>query len=156
MPKPVKSRPKQKVKPKRKVEPEVPGITTKKSYWLMLLAVLVVFSVVFGGVLGFGLVKSALLAATVAVLIGTVGVIRVSKSSLSFGKRATFVFVGASVIGFSIWAAFALAFMPLLAAVGNEFFVFTSLAICLGAGALMGELLGRCRAVQERLFPQNL
>ncbi|MCL5876826.1 MAG: hypothetical protein M1540_03335 [Candidatus Bathyarchaeota archaeon] len=157
MPKPSKVRPKQKTKPKPKgkPEPETPSFTAKKSYWVMLTAVFVVVSAVFGVVLGLGLEKTAVLAATFAVLIGVVGFIRTSPSSLSISKRVTFVFVGASVIGFGIWAVVALVFMPQIIAL-DVFFVAASLAICLAVGALIGELLGRIRRVQERLFPQNL
>jgi hypothetical protein len=61
-----------------------------------------------------------------------------------------------SVIGFGIWAAVALFFMPQIIALNDDFFVAASLVICLTAGAFIGELLGRSGKVQERLFPQNL
>jgi hypothetical protein len=157
MPKPSKVRPKQKTKPKPKgkPEPETPSFTAKKSYWIILTAMFVVISAVFGVLFGLGYAKTAMLAATVAVLIGIVGFIRISPSELSISKRATFVFVGASIIGFGIWAVIALVFMPVIVAL-DVFFVVTSLVVCLAIGGLGGELLGRIRRVQERLFSQNL
>ncbi len=158
MPKATKSRPKKKkIKPKDKAKPEPPGFTTKKSYWITLTAMFTVVSAVFGWVQRFDLPQTSLLVVTVAVVIGTVGFIRVSPSTLPFSKRATFVFVGASVIGFGIWAAFALVVVPQIGALVDEFVILTSLTICLAVGALIGELIGRNRKVQERLFPfQNI
>ncbi len=157
MPKPYKTKQKQKVKLKRK-EPEVPGITTRKSYWIVLTALLAVVSAVFGVVMGIGLLQTAFLAVTIAVVIGAVGFIRVSPSNLSLSKRATFLFVGISVIGFGIWAALTVSGVMAQAAngLGEEFFVVTSLALCLTAGAFVGEIIGRNKRVQERLFPLNM
>jgi hypothetical protein len=151
MPKPSKTRPKQKAK-SRKAEPETPSFTAKKSYWVTLLAVFTVVSAVFGMALGLGLLQTTFLALMVATLIGFVGYVRVSPSTLGFSKRATFIFVGASVIGFGTWAAAALAFMPQIVALNNDFFTISSLVICLTVGGFIGELLGRNRKVQERLF----
>src|SRR3972149_3809800 len=100
MPKPPKNRPKQKIN-KRKAEPEPASITTKKSYWLTLMLLLVVVTVVFAFMMNLNLPKTALLIAAIVVLIGFVGYIQVTPSSLSLSKRATLVFVGASIIGFS-------------------------------------------------------
>ncbi len=156
MPKPPKVLPKHKAKHKGKAAPETPSFTTKKSYWLMLLALFAVVSAVFGVATRLGLLQTAFLVVTVALLIGVVGFIRVTSSTLSFGKRATFIFMGASIIGFSIWAAFTLAFMPQLVVLNSDFYVMASLVICLTGGAFIGELISRNRKVQERLFPQNL
>lgn len=159
MPKPSKSKPKQKVKPKRKVEPEVPGITTRKSYWVMLTAVMTVVAAVFGFMMGMDVLRIAVLITAVVVPIGCVGFVRVSPSSLSISKRATFLFMGISVIGFGIWAAFVLVggrygfTEQMVAGLGSQFFVVTSLVICFSAGAFIGELIGRNKEVQIRLFP---
>jgi hypothetical protein len=155
MPKPYKTKQKQKAKLKRK-EPEVPGITTRKSYWIVLTALLAVVSAVFGVTMGIGWLQTAFLAVTIAVVIGTVGFIRVGPSTLSLSKRATFLFVGISVIGFGIWAALTVSGVIAQAANGEEFFVVTSLAICLTAGAFIGEVLGRNKSIQERLFPPKM
>lgn len=155
MPKASKTQPKTKPKPKGKPEPQTPSFTAKKSYWVMLTAVFVVVSAVFGVTLNLGLEKTAVLAATFAVIIGVIGFIRTSPSMLSISKRMTVIFVGASFIGFGIWAVTALVFMPQMVAL-DIFFVVSSLAVCLAFGALIGDLLGRVRRVQQRLFPQNL
>jgi FtsH-binding integral membrane protein len=158
MPKPSKTRPKQKVKPKRKAEPEVPGITARKSYWLMLGLVLAVASAVLGSAMSLDALRIAVLVVAVVVPIGGLGYVRVSPSTLSVSKRATFLFMGISVIGFGIWAitVFALGragFNEQIAnALGGQFFIVTSLVICFSAGAFIGELIGRNKGVQARLF----
>lgn len=158
MPKPVKSRPKQKAKSKGKAEPETPSFAAKKSYWITLSAVLAVVSAFFGVVMGISLAQTAFLVLTVVVLIGFVGFIRVSPSTLPLGKRVALIFVGASIIGFSIWAAIVLnlnatgIMTQIVNSLGEQFFAVTSLAICLSGGAFIGELIGRNKSVQERLF----
>jgi uncharacterized ion transporter superfamily protein YfcC len=156
MPQPAKTRPKQKnkPKPKTKAQDQAPSLTSKKEYWIILTAVLAVVTAIFGVTSGFSLTRTALLIVTVAVVIGFVGLIRTGKSELSLSKRATFVFAGASVIGFAIWAAFTLsgAMNSVMDAAGVEFYVVNSLATCLTVGAWIGELLGRSKWVQDRLF----
>ncbi len=158
MPKPSKTKPKQKVKPKlKRKELEVSGITTRKSYWVVLTMLLAVVSAVFGIAMGTGLLQTAFLSVTIAVVVGTVGFIRVSPSTLSLSKRATFLFIGTSIVGFGIWAALALTGVVAQAANGfGGFFVVISLAICLTAGAFIGEVIGRNKRVQERLFPPKM
>jgi hypothetical protein len=159
MPKPSKLKPKQKVKPKRKVEPEAPAITTRKSYWAVMAVLMAVVSAVFGFMMGLDAVKTAVLAVAVVVPISCFGFVRVSPSSLSLSKRATFLFMGMSIIGFGIWAVIAFVGLrygflgQIEGALGSQFFIVTSLAICLSAGALIGELIGRNKEVQIRLFP---
>lgn len=158
MPKPSKTKPKQKIPPKRKVEPETPSITTKKSYWAVLGAVLAVASAILAISMGLDTVRTAILVVTVLVPIGVYGYIRVTPSKLSLSKRLTFLFIGASVIGFSIWATIVLVggvyglTAMLTDALGSQFFITTSLVICLSAGTFIGELIGKNKAVQQRLF----
>ena len=155
MPKSSKSRPKQKAKPKGKAEPETPSFVAKKSYWITLSAVLAVVSAVFGVVMGISLAQTAF---SVVVLIGFVGFIRVSPSKLTLGKRAALIFIGASIIGFSIWAAIVLnlnstgIMEQIVNSLGEQFFAVTSLAICLTSGAFIGELIGRTKTVQAYFF----
>jgi hypothetical protein len=157
MPKSFKSGPKQKAKPKGKAEPETPSFVAKKSYWITLSAVLAVVSAVFGAVMGINLAQTAFLVLTVVVLIGFVGFIRVTPSKLSLGKRAALLIVGASIIGFSIWAAIVLnlnstgIMAQIVNSLGEQFFAVTSLAICLTSGAFIGELIGRNKSVQAYL-----
>lgn len=154
MPKPSKTRPKQKTKQKSKAQPQAQSITATKTYWIILTAMLAVVTAAFGALEGIGLTGTALLTVTVVIVIGFVGLIRTGKSNLSLSKRATFIFAGASVIGFIIWAALTEsgAMAPVESAVGTEFYVVNSLATCLTAGAWIGELLSRSKMVQERLF----
>lgn len=156
MPKPQKLSPKQKTKQKikNKSQPEAPGITTKKSYWAVLTVLLAVVSAVFGVTMGLNVTQTAILTVTIVLLIGVIGFIRTSPSNLSLSKRATFIFAGASIIGFCIWAALTLT-GTLTGAVnqnGEVFVTVTSFAICLTVGALIGELLGRNQKIQSRLF----
>jgi hypothetical protein len=154
MPKPSKTPPKQKTKPKTKMQPQTQSITATKPYWIILLTLLAVVTAVFGALVGMTLERTALLIVTVVVVIGFVGLIRTGKSELPLSKRATFIFAGASIIGFIIWAALTLtgAMAPVVIAVGQEFYVMSSLPTCLVAGAWIGELLSRSKLVQERLF----
>jgi hypothetical protein len=154
MPKPSKTKPKQKAKPKAKVQPQTQSITATKPYWIILTVMLAVVTAVFGALVGMSLERTALVIVTVVVVIGFVGLVRTGKPDLSLSKRATFIFAGASIIGFIIWAALTLsgALAPVVIAVGEEFYVVNSLATCLAAGAWIGELLCRNKMVQQRLF----
>jgi hypothetical protein len=73
------------------------------------------------------------------------------KSSEGYSKRATFFFVGASIIGFSIWVVMVLSFnatgvlSQISSSVGVDLFAITSLIICLVLGALIGDLIGKKR-----------
>jgi hypothetical protein len=154
MPKPAKTQPKHKAKPKAKAQPQTQSITATKPYWIILTAMLAVVTAVFGVLMGISLERTALLILTVVVVIGFVGLVRTGKSELPLSKRATFIFAGASIIGFIIWAALTMSGVmdPVVAAVGQDFYVVNSLASCLAAGAWIGELLSRSKMVLERLF----
>jgi hypothetical protein len=160
MPKSAQKKPKtkQKIKPKRSPEPETPGITTRKSYWIMLAAVLAVVSGVLGYTSGLDPLETGILAVAVVVPVSCIGYIRISPSNLSMSKRATFLFIGISIIGFGIWAAIVLVggryglISQLTNTIDSQFFVVTSLAICFSVGAVLGELIGRNKEIQLRLF----
>ncbi len=69
--------------------------------------------------------------------------------------------MGISIIGFGIWAAIILlgnryGLGALVEAWGDQFFAVTTLVICLSVGTLIGELIGRNKEVQIRLFPTNM
>ncbi|MDR2707233.1 MAG: hypothetical protein LBB87_00575 [Nitrososphaerota archaeon] len=153
-----KSKAKTQLKAKQAAQSETrsSSITTKKSYWVMLSVVIVaVFSVV-GYMLEFALVDLAALMFAIVFLIGLIGYIRVTPSNLSNSKRGTFLFVGISVIGFSIWAII----MLILTKAGKietvfgerVFLLFPSLIICLIVGAFIGELMGRNSRIQHFFF----
>ena len=158
MPKPAKKQPKSKMKAKRKEEPKPPSITTKKSYWLTLMLVVAVASVVFEVAMNGSPLRIALLALMAVVLIGVIGYVRVNPSTLTLSRRATFLFIGASVIGFGIWAAIVLASnatgftLQIDNWAGGDFFGATSFVTCLSAGAFVGELIGKNGWVQARMF----
>lgn len=151
-----KLKPSAKPKHHRKSKPEAqqPIITATKAYWLALAAVFAVVSAVFGVSMGLSVTQTVVLIVTVVLLIGVIGFIRTTPSNLSLSKRATFIFAGASIIGFSIWAAAVLSgLLTLLAEEHGEVFIpVTSFSICLTVGAFIGELLGRNRKIQDSLF----
>ena len=157
MPKSQKQNLKQKQKTKSKTKktiPETPGITTKKSYWVFLTVLFTIVSAVFGVIMSLSVGQIAFLTVTIVVLIAVIGFIRTTPSNLSLSKRATFIFAGASIIGFIIWAAITLSgAMTLIAQENGEvFIVVTSFTLCLTVGAFIGEMLGRSKIIQERLF----
>ncbi len=160
MPKPSKTTRKQKAKLKnqQKTEPETPSITTKKSYWVALTLVLTVAASVAGYIMNLAPVNIAILAVTIALTIGFAGYVRVTPSNLPLTRRATFVFVGASVIGFGVWAAIVLVLMATGFLVqigdmlGDQFFVIPSFIVSLILGAFIGELIGRNPKVQAFFF----
>jgi hypothetical protein len=161
MPKQSKTKAKTKAKQKTIVNtaPEVPGITTKKSYWVMLTLLMVVAVSIAGLMINLPVTDLAILALTVVLMIGLMGYVRVTPSSLTKSKRATFLFFGGSVIGFGIWAAIVLvlnftgAMLQIANALnGDQFFVIPSFIIMLTVGAFIGELMGRNSKVQKFFF----
>lgn len=162
MPKQSKSKSKNKVnlKKRRNIEPQTPGFTYSKSYWVTLAFVMAVAFSVAGFIINLSAAAVASLVVTVAFMIGLLGYLRVTPSSLSVSKRATFLFVGASVIGFGVWAAVMLALMTagLLETVFvDSFLLVPSLINCLTVGAFIGELIGRNSRVQAFFFkPETL
>jgi hypothetical protein len=158
MPKPQKQKQnlkqKQKTKQKSKAVPETPGITTKKSYWMFLTVLFAVVSAVFGFIMSLSIGQTAFLIVTIVVLIAVIGFLRTTPSNLSLSKRATFIFAGASIIGFIIWAAITLSgvMSPIAQENGEVFFAVTSFTLCLTIGAFIGEMLGRNKTIQNRLF----
>ena len=157
MPKPSKTKAKTKtqLKAKRTAQPETLGITTKKSYWIMLSIVMItVFSVV-GYMMQLEIVEIAVLMIPIILIISLIGYVRITPSNLSKSKRGTFLFVGASVIGFSIWAipAFILMTTGILdSMIENLFYVIPSLFICLIIGAFIGEFMGKNSRIQKFFF----
>ncbi|MDR0318767.1 MAG: hypothetical protein LBI09_01880 [Nitrososphaerota archaeon] len=151
-----KSKAKTQLKAKQTAQSENSSITTKKSYWVMLSVVMVAVFSVAGYLLEFAMVDLVFLMFAIVLLIGLIGYVRVTPSNLSKSKRGTFLFVGASVIGFGIWAII----MLILTNTGsietvfgnNPFFLYPSLIICLIVGAFIGELMGKNSRIQHFLF----
>ena len=154
-----KSKSKTQTQTKHKTQPEALSITTKKWYWVMLAGVMITVFSIAGYMFGLELSNITILMLTIALLFGLMGYVRTTPSNLTTSKRATFLFVGASVIGFSIWAAFVLIAIntDLIDSVfANTFFIFPSLIMCLIVGAFIGELLGKNSRVQAFIFkPEN-
>jgi hypothetical protein len=160
MPKQTKSTAKSKAKLKhqRKNAPEVPGVTTKKSYWVILTVIMAFACSVAGYMLKLSLGNIAVLTVTIVLMICLTGYVRVEPSNLPVARRATFLFVGASVIGFGIWAIVVLVLgatglmLQIGSMTGDQFFVLPSFITSLIVGAFIGELLGKNRKVQEFFF----
>ena len=156
MPKTSKTKPKNytKSQPKKnkfKNQPKPVSITTKKSYWITLTAIIVVALLGYGFLMNIAMQKLALIMVTVLTVIGFACYIRIKPSTLTNKARATYIFVGAVFIGFSIWAA-----MLLLSnatglggqvsnSLGDQFFITASQIIFLVVGAFIGELIGKNR-----------
>jgi uncharacterized membrane protein len=162
MPKQFKTKAKSKanLKAKSKNEPQTPGFTSSKSYWVMLSAVMAVAVSVAGFMINLAAGEVAALTVTIVLLIGLMGHVRITPSNLSISKRATFLFVGASIIGFGVWGAIMYVLMAtglLTTVITDYFMIIPSLIICLIIGAFIGELLGRNSRVQGFFFkPENL
>ena len=158
MPKSSKSKAKAKtqLKTKRVTQPEASGITTNKFYWIVLSIFIVVALSVACGTLNFAIVDIVVLMIAIVFLIGLIGYVRISPSKLSKSKRGTFLFVGASIIGFSIWAIIMVILLKtetIDTVFGDKaFLIFPSLIICLTTGAFIGELMGKNSRVQKFFF----
>ncbi len=157
MPKTPKTQPKKqlKTKAKQKFQPKPASITSRKSYWIALTLTMVVFSIFSGYTNKMAVGAIGLLIGSVLALIGFAFYLNFYPSTLKATQRALYLFVGASIIGFSIWAVIVLllnatSLMPhIVTDVGNSFFAITSLIICLIVGAFIGDLIGKNK---ERLF----
>jgi hypothetical protein len=153
-----KAKSKAKLKKQQKTQPEVPSITTKKSYWVMLTVLMAVVVSVAGVMVNLEALQVVVLAVTVVLLIGLLGYVRVTPSSLPKFKRAVFLTFGASIIGFSIWAIFMLIlnYTGVIAQLentsGTTFYVIPSLIICIIGGAFIGELLGKISRIEKFIF----
>lgn len=143
-----------KVKPKKtppKTEAKTVSITTSKFYWVTLTVFMVIFGLVYGYLLKVSVPAVALLLTSVLLMIGFAYYVRFSTSQLKNTTRATFIFVGASVIGFLIWAAIVLLLdftgfsAQIAGSMSYYYFAITSLIICLISGAFIGDLIGKYR-----------
>jgi lysylphosphatidylglycerol synthetase-like protein (DUF2156 family) len=138
-------------KPLPKTKSKPVNITTRKSYWITLTLVITVFASVFGYFMSMSLENIVMMLVTVLLLIGFAVYIRFKPSTTTVDKRALFMFVGASVIGFGIWAVILLSLSAtelhtqIASAIGNGFFTITSLMICLILGAFIGDWIGERR-----------
>ena len=145
-----KTQPK-KTKPKKtkfKDQPKPVSLLKRKSYWITLTLFMVVFTIVFGYIMKISAEGEALILGTILSMIGFAFYLGF-KPSIKYDKRATFMFAGASIVGFCIWAAMVLSLnatgiiLQIVNSIGTYFFAITSLIICLIAGAFIGDLIGK-------------
>ena len=104
---PKKTKPK---KPKFKTQPKPVSITTRKSYWITLTLIMVVFTFVYGYLMNISLERIVMILGTILLLIGFAFYLGFKPSTTTSTKEQLFIFVGASIIGFSIWAVIVLSF----------------------------------------------
>jgi predicted neutral ceramidase superfamily lipid hydrolase len=148
-------------KAKPKAQPEKVSILKSKYYWATLTLIIFVTIIALGVSLQISLGKEAFMLGTIFSVIGFAFYVGF-KSSERYSKRATFFFVGASVIGFSIWALMVLSFnatgltAQIADSIGVDFFAITSLVICLVLGALIGDLIGKNRERMSIFANDNL
>jgi hypothetical protein len=142
-----KTRPKEK---QSKAQPKPVSLLKSKYYWIFLSLIILVFAIVYGYLTQMSLGKELLMLGSIFMVIGFAFYIGF-KPSESYNKRSTFIFVGVSIVGFSIWAVMVLSFnatgflMQISSLIGIDFFAITSLIICLVLGAFIGDLIGKNR-----------
>jgi general stress protein CsbA len=99
-------------------------------------------------------VSLLLILVTALSVIGVAGYVRLKQSSLTAKTRVTYLFVGAAVIGYGIWAAMVLTLAATgLGAksdfLGSQLFIVTSQIIFIVIGAFIGEYLSTNSAFQS-------
>lgn len=138
-----------------KAQPKPVSIFKSKYYWITVAATILVFTFALGNITHMSEERELLLLGSVLSVIVLAFYIGY-KPSVNYDKRATFFFVGASIIGFGIWALIVLSLnafgvlVQISSSIGDTFFVITSLTICLVLGAFIGDLIGKNK--QDILF----
>jgi len=147
----LKSQRKNKIKEKQSKAQQKPvSLFKSKYYWITLATTVLIFIFALGYVMKISEEKELLMLCSVLSVIGLAFYIGY-KPSVNYDKRATFFFVGASIIGFGIWALIVLSLnaaevlMQISSSIGDSFFVITSLTICLVLGAFIGDFIGKNR-----------
>jgi hypothetical protein len=140
-----KNRPK-KTQPKAQSKPV--SLMKNKYYWITLTVTVLVFTFAYGYSMQISAGKELLILGSILSVLGFAFYIGF-KHSENYDKRATFIFVGASIVGFGIWAVMLLSFnatgfeSQISSSIDKGFFVITSLIICLVLGAFIGDLMGK-------------
>ena len=153
MPKTSKTQPKphsknQHKKTQLKAQPKSASLLKSKYYWIFVSLIVLVFTVAYGYLIQISLGKEVLILGSIFMVIGFAFYIGF-KPYPSNKKRAVLILIGASIIGFSIWAVMVLSLnatgllIQILSSIGDSFFAITSLIICLVAGAFIGDLIGK-------------
>jgi hypothetical protein len=130
------------------------SITKSKFYWIAIAVITILAGLGYGIVANIGIAQLGLILTTVLSVIGIAAYVRLKPSVLSAKTRATYLFVGAAVIGFSIWVS-----MVITLAVsglgaqspsffGSQLFIVASQIIFLAIGAFIGEYLSTNDAFQ--------
>jgi hypothetical protein len=146
-----KSQRKNKLKEKQaKTQPKPVSLFKSKYYWITLATTILIFIFALGYITHMSEEKELLMLGSILSVIGLAFYIGY-KPSVNYDKQATFFFVGASIIGFGIWASIVLSLnaseilIQISNSVGDSFFVITSLTICLVLGAFIGDFIGKNR-----------
>jgi hypothetical protein len=153
MPKPPKTKPKNypKTQPKKiklKVQPKPLSITTNKFYWIGLTIATVIAVLGYGILTEVAIQKIVLIMLTLLSVIALAWYIRVKPNTMTTKLRATYMFVGAAVIGFSIWAVTVVVLgatglgIQVSNSLGDQLFIITSQVIFFVIGAFIGDLVG--------------
>ena len=153
-----KSHPKihpKKVKNQKKtnVISEPVSITKSKFYWITITVITIIAVLGYGIVARIAIAQLGLILAAVLSVIGVASYVRLKPSILTAKTRATYLFVGAAVIGFSIWAAMVLTLAATeigaqSSVLGSQLFIVASQIIFLAIGAFIGEYLSTNDAFQ--------
>ena len=131
-----------------KAQPKQVSILKSKFYWITLTLIILVFTLAYGVLTQIPLEKEVLMLACILSVLGFAFYIGF-KTVAGYNKRATFIFVGASIFGFSIWVVMVLSFNAIgiiyriASSLGEDFFAATTLTICLVLGAFIGDLIGK-------------
>jgi hypothetical protein len=134
-------------KNKFKDQPKPVSLMKSKTYWIALTLIMVVFTFAYGLLTNISFEKETLILGSILAVIGLAFSLGFKPSS--YYKKATFIFVGASVVGFGIWVVIVLSFnatginSQIASSIGLDFFAVTSLIICLALGAFIGDLMGK-------------
>jgi hypothetical protein len=149
-----KSNMKNRARNKSKIKSEPANITTSKFYWIGLIIFTVIAILAVGIFSSIAVQKLALIMVTVLFVLAFAWQLRVKQSDLTAKTRATYIFVGAAVIGYSIWAIMVI----LLAAtgfgiqlgniLGDQLFIAASQIIFLVVGGFIGDYLSTNSAFQ--------
>ena len=163
MPRPPKTKPKNfpKTQPKKakpKVEPKPVSITTSKFYWISLTTVIVIAVLGYGFLTGVAIQKIALIILTLLSVISLAWYIRVKPSTMTTKLRVTYMFMGAAVIGFCIWAVTVVVLgatglgVQVSNSLGDRLFIVASQVIFFVIGAFIGDWVGINRNVIVSFF----
>jgi hypothetical protein len=140
-----KARPNEK---KAKAPPTTPSIFKSKNYWIFLSILILVLGIALGYLAQISLGKELLMLTTIFALIGFAFHLGYRPAPTD-KKRVLLIIIGASIIGFIIWAVMILfvnasgLLLPITSSTGTDFFAVASLIICLVLGAFIGDLIGK-------------